>query len=63
MQIIGEKIAIFNLEDASTRLRCRGERHKKSPLMLNENTVAKNHVPINPVITPLPLPKDTLMIG
>ena len=31
--------------------------------MLNRTQMAKGYVPIKPVITPLPLPKDTLMIG
>ena len=63
MQIIGEKIAIFNLKNAPTRLRFRGENTKNRHSCSMRTQMANGYVLINPVITPLPLPEDTLMIG
>ena len=62
MQENGDFFAIFSLEDApsaySFEVRGTNNRHSYS----TRTQMAKDYVPINPDTTPIPLPKDRLMI-
>ena len=62
MQINGEKVATFSSEDSASAcsLDMKGTKNRHS--CSTRTQMAKDYVPINPDTTPIPLPKDSLMI-